>query len=136
MFSISDVELRSYERYRFLRPETKLILNNSNEEIFLKTPQGHVEDSVSYETSQKGTPISFVDTSDMIISDEIRVQIFFSQEAQIEPPIIVPPIEQIQWGFQQPSYVKEKEKLLNEYYCDEKREQCKVNLNFLTSFPS
>ena len=37
----------------FSRPETKILLNNTNETIFLKNPQGQVIDSISYVSSIK-----------------------------------------------------------------------------------
>jgi hypothetical protein len=49
----SDVFLEPGERREFFRPETKLILNNSNEEIYLHSPQGEIIDAVEYETSTK-----------------------------------------------------------------------------------
>jgi hypothetical protein len=67
-YSIADKEksytfaagstLASHEKYRLSRPISKIILNNTNEELILRNKEGDIISSYSYASSTKGIPIS------------------------------------------------------------------------------
>jgi len=161
-FSLSDASEKEYiipelsiapgESHRFIRSETKLILNNINEMILLFDTNGEVLDTISYTDSEKGVPISFLEMSEVLISDEAKFQAFFSDEAVVDEIIESPavweqdmPIEEVVieegpvevlFDFQQPSYILETASWTGQVYtCDPSRDSCRVNFTFLSSFP-
>jgi len=76
----SGATLESRIFTQILRPETKIILNNTNEEVFLKNPSGEIIDSIAYANSTKGEKITFLEkipsenmmSQEAIISQEVN----------------------------------------------------------------
>lgn len=98
----SSTILRSYENYRFIRPVTKIELNNAGETVRLRNPWGIILSEYSYANSTKWVLISvpYTDTD------------CTPPEAPTPPPVstetgatasenIVPPAEQNQWTSQE-----------------------------------
>ncbi len=59
----NEEKLNILEEKIFLRTETKIILNNSSEEIFLYNNLWNLEDNIFYKTSKKGEKIIFYNSS-------------------------------------------------------------------------
>ncbi len=151
-----DEIITSGEKKRYLRPDTKLILNNSNEEIYLYDNSDQVLDSLLYTTSEKWEVIlwenipeeaNLDETEDSDILDESEVpelsvddsiwllswlfdEEISDQELEIEK-VLFP---EVRWKFQQPTYLENKDELIYAYQCD--REDCKINLDLRDSFHS
>ncbi|MDA9128977.1 hypothetical protein N9J72_00675 [Candidatus Gracilibacteria bacterium] len=101
---VEDLFLESGEEKKFLRTETKLVLNNSNEELKIISPKGDILHEIEYKSSVKGAFIRFGEPNDGdsltndkeileddtseegsgIISDEVVLEIM-SDEAEIIP---------------------------------------------------
>jgi len=141
-----DISLEIWEEYIFQRPTTKLILNNTNEEIFLYDSEKNIVDSVSYKSSVKWEVIQFwthVGDADMRPEDEKDT----SKKEDIHPKDEDNSIEEeipessgmtgsgleILFDLQRPSYVTQSGSS-NSYICDSGREECKVNFNLESSF--
>lgn len=131
-----DIFIEADEKRVFWRPETKLILNNSDEEIFLQSSTWSIIDSVSYDTSIKWEPLFFIEIDlnpeDNVISNEVELisdEVSISQENNSIPKLSVPDIV---YTFQRPSYIWESETWV--YICDIEREECKVNFDLRNSF--
>ncbi len=141
-YEIGDISLRPNENIRFIRPDTRLILNNIGEEIRLLNPQWDIVDEVSYTRSVRGEEIVFFEEgiSD-VVSDEAALKIFFSDEVEVSNSWNVPdlwsealPRPEIQWRFQQPSDILDRDELSDIYYCDLSKDSCRVNLDFRPTF--
>jgi len=152
----TDEILDIWEKQIFLRWETKLILNNSNEEIFLSWPEWDGIDSVSYKNTIKWEALFFeprehsIEIPNLIISDEVFIswEVLISEEVRIadypetrveadtwlqlkdENLLAAPDV--VIW-FQRPSYV-ELTGTWNVYTCDSSRDECKVNFDLRSSF--
>lgn len=151
----TDEVLDVWEKQKFLRWETKLILNNSNEEIFFTSSDGAEIDTVSYKDTIKWEVIRFelkADTSwieEILISDEVFIswEVIISDEVLLEilddeinesseywdnvselraPEVLV-------W-FQRPSYISIWDSKKNIYRCDDSRDECKINFDLRDSF--
>ncbi len=135
-YTIGEVEIWPKQTYQFLRPDTKIILNNSNEEIFLHTPEWQEADTVSYKSSTKWQVIEFFEFTEKIISDESVLYQWYSDEADPEPITWEnkQTLPEIQIDFQQPTYLLETDEEKSEYTCDSSRDSCKVNFDFSRSF--
>jgi len=159
-YIIESIEiLESWQIQTFSRIETKLILNNSNEEVFLRDTDWELVDSVSYNTTTKWEAILFelkesiLEIPNLIISDEVLIswEVIISDEVQINPPlfdyssvplnkgedmmqwssdIVVP---EIVFNLQRPSYISQSWST-NIYLCDNLRDECKVNFDLRDSF--
>lgn len=62
--------LQSWKTKKYFRPKTEIILNNSNEELFLYDQNNNLIDNVSYSSSQNNKPINFYDSGENNSSDE------------------------------------------------------------------
>jgi len=134
-YIIQDDESISPDETRlFWRPETKLILNNSNEEVFLKTSTGYVVDYISYESSNKWEVLYFTDIWDTrdenTISQEVKIisdetDVFIDEEILLQSPWII-------YDFQIPSYISDSLNWV--HVCDTQRDECKVNFDLRESF--
>jgi hypothetical protein len=155
----SDIILWAEDIQKFTRPETKLILNNSNEEVFLRDVDWEIIDSVIYETSQKWKTLIFEkkiiipEIPEVLISDEafISWEVLISDEVLTNPPSsdhnTVPLIkgeDETQWSrgiiapeiiisLQRPSYITQSGSS-DIYVCDKTKEECKVNFDMRDSF--
>lgn len=135
-----DIFLKIWEKKQFFRTETRIILNNTKEELFLYKDNGDIEDTVKYEKTIKWEFLNFEilgeDSSDSIISDELYISgevLFMSDEASIwkdEKKLQAP---EVKVSLQRPNYVTQSG---SNYSCDKTREKCKVNFSFLESFSS
>ncbi len=137
-----EIFLEPWEQKEFLRPETKLILNNSNEEIRLTSPEWVILDQIEYKKSIKWEVLNFRGIEEVlheeIISDEIGLE-YISDEVTITeitentPTVSELEIPEVVFSFQRPSYIEysEKEK---KYICDSHHDECKVNLDLRNSF--
>lgn len=156
-YIFSDEILDIGEERQFFRPETKIILNNSDEEIFLISPEWEEIDSVTYTKTIKWEILEFepknnvIEIWEIFISDEVFIswEVFISDETKIEllssdtasilwdkqqdeiqwnSDIIVPDI--LIW-LQRPSYVSQSWST-DMYRCD--RKECKINFDLRNSF--
>ncbi len=154
LFWSEDI-LVSGERKQFSRSLTKIILNNSDESVFLYDNEWILVDSIYYENSVKWEFLSFEDIKeDDIIQKIFSWEVYFSDE--------ISPEENNSWGwpsdyqdwkindfisswaldvpeinisFQQASYVKQSGSS-DIYNCDTSKDICKVNFSLLESFSS
>ena len=144
-----ELFIDSWERLRFERIETRLILNNSNEEIYLYDTDENQIDFFSYESSTKSEPIEIeVEISTEEIEEKSKIEQEIPEIWEDDPWWFLSwligydiPEEsetqytdgpKIQWIFQQPSYIKNKDQLLYWYACE--RQDCKINLDLRDSF--
>jgi Lamin Tail Domain len=127
----------------FFRPQTKIILNNTTEEVFLKSPSWETKDSIAYASSLKWQKITFLQRAwQLLISDESFLwhpKLYFSDEIGIppintRPTIPTSPSPEIQFSLQQPSYLLISEKPSFDYVCDTSKSDCKVNFDLRPSF--
>ncbi len=142
----------------FPRTETKLVLNNTDEELFLQNPQGEIIHQVAYEDSEKWVPIFFHKSTDEweqesweTYEDNQEDDNSWEEEIQEDPEqedegqweeseeIIVqedtqetPESLEVQISLQNPSYIFEVSE--NTYHCDKDKEVCKVNFDMRDSF--
>lgn len=141
----SWIILDSWERKNFYRPETKLVLNNTNEEIFLYSNTWAIVDEISYKTSTKWYFLSFeVDDIEEeivnIISEESQVTWVISEEIEIWEVIIDAnvitekrEVPETVFNLQRPSYITQSGSS-NTYICDTRRDECRVNFDLRDSF--
>lgn len=156
-FITTDEILESWEQQKFLRSETKLILNNSNEDVFLRDSEWEIIDEVSYEKTTKWDAISFEvaeiisDIPNILISDEVYIswEIIISDEVVLEPVVgeiidvpedldnvseeLTPQAPEVLIWLQRPSYIS-LSRTLNTYTCDTSKDECKVNFDLRDSF--
>lgn len=155
----TDLILEYWDQQVFSRPETKLILNNSNEDVFLKDTNWQLVDQISYEKTIKWEAIqfeikdSFKILDNSLISDEVLIswEVLISDEViitsttreDIFTPVINTPKKKL-WEekllapevllwFQRPSYISLSWSW-NTYICDNRKEECKVNFDIRDSF--
>jgi hypothetical protein len=135
-----DIFFNSWERQKFFRPETKIILNNSDEEIYLYKPDGELIDEVSYTKSTKWEFLTFEEIDNWweenIISREVYIswEIFISDEAIIDvEEKIALEVPEIIFSLQRPSYISQSG-FTDIYICDDTRDECKVNFDLRDSF--
>ena len=180
--------LNFWESKKYFRPETKILLNNSDEEIFLYDSSWSLIDSFIYEDSVKSEKITspqsspleemeqdqFDETNSWEILDNSWVINDWSWELDFWTWEITSPqpsplegegedqfnetnsweilnstwiIDDWTWkieeeiinfdlvyNFQVPTYLLEKEYILNIYNCDRNKEVCKINLDFRDNF--
>ncbi len=193
--------LNIWESKKYFRPETKILLNNSDEEIFLYDNSWELVDSFSYENSVKNLPIIHIFNNTWSVDDWTWELDFWTWEIETSSweveewtwevldnswvidywtweldfwswEIISP--QPSPWGegedqfnesnsweildstwiinewtwiieeeiinfdlvynFQVPTYLLEKEYILDVYNCDRSKEVCKINLDFRDSF--
>jgi hypothetical protein len=135
-----DIFLQSGEREQFFRPQTKLVLNNSDEEIYLYNKNWEKIDEVSYAVSVKSEFLTFEEITQWeedIISQEAYIswEIFISDEVIIEEnvdvveEVLISP--EIIFSLQRPSYITQSWST-DIYTCD--RDECKVNFDLWESF--
>ena len=140
-----DILLKSKEERKFLRTETKIILNNSNEELRIISPEWEIIHEIEYKSSVKWAFLSFwtLDDEDWeeekIISEEISLKIIISDEAKLENSEKIEQIEEkleapeVVFSLQRPSYIWEIEDE-NIFLCEDARDACKVNFDLRNSF--
>ena len=141
----SWVILNAWERRAFYRTETKLVLNNTNEEIFIYSNTWALIHEIEYQTSTKWYFLSFeiddiIEDVSSIVSDESHISTIISEEVtvweEIEEVTITPEtrnLPEIQIDLQQPSYITQSGST-NIYICDNERDECKVNFDLRESF--
>lgn len=128
-YVFSENVFKAWESQVFYRPETKLILNNSDERLFLYNSWGVLEDEESYTSSTKGKALVFWTGAEEELSSEAKI---------IEEKII-PLTEdsseslEIFFTLQRPSYIFEWE-TEDSYMCDREEDECKVNFDLRESF--
>jgi len=136
IFSNSEV-LQPWEKKKYLRTLTKIILNNSDEELYLKDNLWNIIDNYNYSSSIKWEVIEIplscpVDTpSDKFSSPWQEKEATNTWELVEENNIKIP---EVVFSFQSATYLLEKEKILETYICDSSKEACKINLDFRNSF--
>lgn len=129
--------LAAWEKKQFFRPETKLILNNTNERLTLKNPARDVISEVEYSSSIKWTALRFPDleSQEEVIEDDDRGKDMeaedFSHEAESQEEGKL----QVLFDLQRPSYITQSG-ASSVYVCDTSKETCKVNFNLEKSFTS
>ncbi len=69
-FIFWDDFLESWSTKKYFRPQTEIILNNSNEELFLYDSNEKLIDSVTYSSSENNKSINFYDSEENDSSDE------------------------------------------------------------------
>ena len=145
--------IESDEKVRYIRPNTKLILNNSNEEIYLYDNSDQVLDFLLYTKSEKWEVILWENIPEEMSwdnLDEIDEQqipelwtdddigllswLFDADISDEEIEIEKVLFPEVRWDFQRPSYIENKDELLYLYSCE--REDCKINLDLRDSFHS
>lgn len=151
VYTFTGILLAGGERKQFFRPETKIILNNTDETLSLFSATRTKIDEISYKTSTKGVFLSFEDIDgdgdENIISDERTI----SGEIYISDEIIIPPKDDSQdtsgnntptpqapeviFQLQRPSYITQSGSS-DIYICDVSQTECKVNFDLSPSFTS
>jgi len=143
--------LKSWEKKQYIRPDTKLILNNSNEEIFLYDADEELVSEFSYTSSVKWEVIinedipETVEVPDEEIDQDIPMVwdditpflswIIDSEVTEYQEEILKVEFPAVEWSFQRPTYLENKDEQLYFYACEDDRDECKVNLDFRNSFP-
>lgn len=147
-----DVFLNPDEKKQFFRTKTKLILNNTNEQIFLHNNKGELIDEIEYKTSVKWEFLIFEDVAiwwiEDIISDEtlssrrkhisdevsidttVELNTWSGHSSDIDDILSVP---EIMFSLQRPSYITQSGST-NQYVCDGEKDECKVNFDLRDSF--
>ncbi|MDD2870881.1 MAG: thermonuclease family protein [Candidatus Gracilibacteria bacterium] len=206
--------LNVQERKKYFRNETKLLLNNSDEQLFLYDNFGNLLDSYTYATSEKGKVIviyDYINTTEVLgeadsntqdtqsgsldVNEEVLSStgsldidntqsqtgsVMDSDDNSTETGSIDSTIEtetgsivtenndtewintqsgtvdnntvsssgniveninnnfillpEIEYSFQVPTYLLEKEEIVDVYNCDTSKEECKINLDLRNSF--
>lgn len=143
--------LESWEKKQYIRPDTKLILNNSNEEVFLYDSDEELVSEFSYTSSVKWEVIINEDIPETVeVLDEIVNEIvptvwddiipflswiIDSEVSDDEQEILKVELPAVERGFQRPTYLDNKDEQLYFYACENDRDECKVNLDLRDSFP-
>ncbi len=143
--------LKSGEKKKYLRPDTKLVLNNSNEELFIYDNQDQLIGEFSYKSSLKSEPIlnedipnhneTVDDTWDIdipMIWEDINPLLSWIIDSEViehQEEINKSNLPALIWSFQQPTYLYDKDQQLYAYTCEDDRDECKVNMDFRDSFP-
>lgn len=122
-----DILVASGDTKDFLRSETKIILNNSNESLTLFDSAGNIISSRSYNTSIKWELISFSDKEESSQKQEVKEWNDSDENMKIEENF------KLELSLQRPSYVSLSGST-NVYICDTSKEACKVNLDLSESF--
>lgn len=155
--------LWSKETKKYFRNDTKILLNNSNEEIFLYDNSWILLDSFSYTWTIKNEEIIIIDlwktienNSWSIDENNSSASILFewennlnlindswSIETNLTWSIDFWTWEYLTWvldnfiliySFQNPSYILDKQNISDEYICDNSKNECKINLDLRNSF--
>ncbi len=140
-YTFTWTTLLSKERKQFFRPQTKIILNNTDESLKLFSHTGAKIDEISYMTSTKGIFLNFEDIEIVAVETYISGEVYVSDEVILPPPdIILPPAEievrtspEVRFLLQRPSYVTQSGSS-DIYICDPKQTECKVNFDLTSSF--
>ncbi len=123
-----EEEFNLKEEKKFFRTQTKLILNNSNEAVYLYNSWGLLINEVSYSSSTKWDAIIFWDLEDELPEEEeVVVEDFWSWDLLLTPDIV--------FWLQRPSYIFQSWSL-DIYICDNSHDECKVNFDLRDSFSS
>ena len=118
--------LLSNKKKKFFRIETKITLNNSDEELFLYDNFWNLIDFFSYTESIKSEPILLLNNeSTNIVDENININDFENNNIKLEKIIHL---------FQSPTYLTDKDEYKSIYNCDKTKEECRVNLDFRESF--
>jgi len=128
----------------FLRPETKLILNNSDEEIFLYDSENNLVDSIEYSSSEKDVPLVFDELENIEDIENTWDSPWFTNQwtwslswsgevLTVEDIKVVSEDLKVKFDLQRPSYITQSWSS-DTYICDSWQDECKVNFNFEPSF--
>lgn len=162
--------LNPYEKKKYFRSETKILLNDTDEQLFIYDNFWNLLDSYSYLTTENWKVIviwqNIIETQTWTVIDEsvssgidtetwtivnldtltwtidIQTWILDNQEDTntwvivssswiLQNDVTIPEID---YKFQSPSYLLEKDNKVSAYNCDSSKEECKVNLDFSSSF--
>lgn len=152
----SDIFLEAWEKKQFFRPETKLVLNNTNEKLTLKNPAWEIVSEVEYTSSTKWNFLSFEINETWNEGSTISDEVWISWEALISDELDTtsPDSEETEWNssswsestppqglkvpdvnfwLQRPSYISQSGSL-DVYLCDKSKDECKVNFDLWPSF--
>lgn len=150
IYTFLDEILHPWEQKSFYRPDTKIILNNSDETVFLHDSENNLVDEIFYEKSEKWYFLSFPEEEgesfdEDIISQEwlISWELFISDETDIqtlniswsEEIFLQRDSPEIIFWLQRPSYILESD-IFDTFLCDSEKDECKVNFNLQGSFSS
>lgn len=132
-YFFEDYDFTKGESKNYFRSESKILLNNSNEELYLKNSFWEIVDTWVYEKSEKNI-IYKKDINNVITSLE-NLNYLVSDN---DDNIVIP---NVKYAFQNPSYLLNKDQNNNDfwteqiiYYCDKNYDECKINLNYKDSF--
>lgn len=128
-YIFSENVFSPWESQIFYRSETKLILNNSDERLFLYNSWGVLEDEVTYTSSTKGEALIFWTGGNEELWGEEKII-----EDRVVPLIEETPESlEIFFTLQRPSYIFEWD-TEDSYICDREEDECKVNFDLRESF--
>jgi len=137
-----DEILNFDESYVLERPQSKIVLNNSNETIRLLTWSWEVIDEISYKKSIKGEILYFDEEN--ILSEESSEwweetsndELLTGSWVIVPKPVVETLFSWALWEkieFQRPSYVTQSWSS-DTYICDNSKDACKINFNFDSIF--
>jgi len=146
-YSISDKSWKKYvfkefnftwnSNKKYYRSETKILLNNSKEELYLKNIEWNVVDSFIYDSTEKWY-VYFknwenIDYKIISVYDDWK-----SEESEINQET---KLNKLIYTFQNPTYLLEKNYDINSFWtwwiiynCDKNYSECKVNLDLRNNF--
>ncbi len=156
IFLESDI-IQAWEKKKYPRTLTKIILNNSDEELFLKDSLWNIIDNFSYSETTKWEIItvwekqnnneqnqeegeivntwSIEEENNEEIQEKLTqtntVEVDVEEIVEEEKIIIIP---EVVLNFQSPTYLLNLDINQPEYSCDNTKEICKINLDFRDSF--
>lgn len=127
-----DEVLESQEKKKYLRSQTKLILNNSNEILSLYSWEDILEDTVEYKKTTKWIALMFWDAQGEESHEEI-IEKWENEVENINEEKIDEQNLEILFSLQRPSYITQSWST-DIYLCDNLKDECKVNFNLEESF--
>ena len=125
--------LWAFETRKITRVESKIILNNSSEEIFLYNNYWTLLNNFSYSLSIKWEKIIILNDENNE-SDTINNEWSNQEEQEEENNEVNFNNFEIKYNFQNPSYLLEKDTIKDKYICDNTKDECKINLDLRDSF--
>ena len=153
-FTLKDKSEKSYifsswsiiwsgETKKFFRTQTKLLLNNNDEELYLYNNSWTLIDNFFYNTSIKWEAIKSISllsyesnswnigTWSWKLTNTWNIDYTNSWSSN---NLNIYDNFKVQFSFQNPTYILEKEKTLANYICDNSKWECKINLDLRNSF--
>ena len=133
--------LLANEKKKYYRTETKILLNNSDEELYLYDNLWNQIDYFNYAESVNNEVLLIIGKNSEVTKD-IEEENYEndtdnekdnneSEDDTVEININIPDII---FSFQSPTYLIEKDSIVSTYNCDSSKDWCKVNLDFRNSF--